>query len=488
MGTAKVWKDGTAVSVSFDGPQRLETVLAELDLAPEHPCGGRGICGKCAVTLDGAVSPPNGAERDAGTRLSCQAVLLGDCQIWLPSTQDDQIDLSGTVTVVPDGRETSGIGAAVDVGTTTVALKLYDLRSGRELSAAGTDNPQRAVAADVIGRIGAALAGDGERLQTQITGAIDRLLRLACGRAGVPRDAVQDMVVTGNTSMLYLLTGRDPSPLSHAPFQADCLFDQTELLLGIPAYHPPCMDAFVGADITCAVLASGMLLDDGPALLCDIGTNGELALWSEGKLYVTATAAGPAFEGAGISCGCSSIPGAIDRVWAEDGKIHIHTIDQAPAAGICGSGLIGAIAAFLHIGAIDETGAARQEGLPLADGLRLLPADVRAVQMSKAAIAAGIETLLLRAKVPPEAVRTLYIAGGFGSHLRIEDAYAIGLLPRSLGGRVSVIGNGALSGAAGMLLDKEQRRLGRALVQKAVPMNLGGDPAFNDRYIEHLFF
>src|SRR5699024_935882 len=214
--------------------------------------------------------------------------------------------------------------------------------------------------------------------------------------------------------------GRSPEPLSHAPFLADCLFDMDTTLWNRQVYLPPCMNAFVGADITCAVLASGMTRRPDTALLCDIGTNGELALWKEGHLYVTSTAAGPAFEGAGISCGCGSVPGAIDRVWVENGTIAAHTLGEQPAVGVCGSGLIDAVAAFLETEDIDETGAAELDELPLRDGVCLLPKDIRAVQLAKAAIAAGIQTLLQLAQVPESEIRQLYIAGGFGSHLNVD--------------------------------------------------------------------
>ena len=288
--------------------------------------------------------------------------------------------------------------------------------------------------------------------------------------------------------MLYLLTGRDPACLSAAPFLADCLFDRMDNLLGIPVYYPPCMNAFVGADITCAVLDSGMHRHPETALLCDIGTNGELALWKDGMLYVTSTAAGPAFEGAGISCGCGSIPGAIDRVWLEDGSVRVHTISEQPAVGLCGSGLLDAVAVFLETGDIDETGAVEEDLLPLAEGVALLPKDIRAVQLAKGAIAAGIRTLLELAAISPEEIRTLYLAGGFGSHLRVESAAAIGLIPRELEDRVIVLGNAALSGASRMLLNRENMQEAKTLAQNAAHVNLGGNSRFNQHFMDAMMF
>lgn len=487
MGNLKIWQNGRAKTISFEGPPLLQTVLTRAGYPVDNPCGGRGVCGKCAVMLHGNVSQPNEAEQKAGTRLSCQAILLGDAEVWLADTQVNRIETLGKLTEIgnPLGQ---GIGAAVDIGTTTLVMELFDLKTGRSLGTAVRMNPQRSVAADVMGRIGAAMEGQGEFLQSQIREAITRMRAEACSAAGVKEQSIDVMVVAGNTTMLYLLTGRNPDSLSHAPFEADTLFGGEARLLDTRVYYPPCMNAFVGADITCAVLASGIHESLQTALLCDIGTNGEIALWKDGRLSVTSTAAGPAFEGAGISCGCGSVDGAIDRVWVENGEIHLHTIGDMSAVGICGSGLIDAVAAFLETEQIDETGACETDTLPLRDEVALLPKDIRAVQLAKAAIAAGIQTLLETAGVSEDEISTLYIAGGFGSHLNVVSAAAIGLIPKSLQERVQVIGNGSLAGAAAILLNQNQKALAQKLAEESTHINLGGNPRFNTNYMEQIRF
>jgi uncharacterized 2Fe-2S/4Fe-4S cluster protein (DUF4445 family) len=247
------------------------------------------------------------------------------------------------------------------------------------------------------------------------------------------------------------------------------------------------MNAFVGADITCAVLASKMCGKE-TALLCDVGTNGEIALWKGGVLYVTSTAAGPAFEGAGISCGCSSIPGAIDRVWLENGELQIHTIGDAPAVGVCGSGLIDAVAQLLEAEWMDETGALDDDEVALAPGVVLLQKDIRAMQLAKAAIAAGIQTLLEVSDTTCDQIETLYIAGGFGSHLSIESAVKIGLIPVELENKVQVIGNAALAGAAQLLLDSRKLEELRTIAARSKHWNLGGNPKFNENYMNAMLF
>lgn len=454
----------------------LRDALRACGMEMPLPCGGRGVCGKCAVTLNG------------DRTLACQAVVPGDAEVILPPAREmEGIALDGG-RQEPVAPMAGRFGAAVDIGTTTVALCLYDLRTGDCLAQCGMLNPQTAVAADVMGRVGAAMAGEAGRLRAQAEEAVDALLSRACAEAGVAPADVESMVITGNTAMLYLLTGRDPAALSHAPFRADGLFDETVTILGRRAYLPPCMHAFVGADITCAVLDSGLCEQAGASLLCDAGTNGELALWKDGELLVTSAPAGPAFEGAGISCGCGSVRGAIDRVELRDGRLAVHTLGDAPAIGVCGSGLIDAVAAALALGAVDETGAMEAPFLELAPGANLLPADIRAVQLAKAAIAAGIDTLLETAGLRPGDIERFFVAGGFGSSLNPASAAAIGLFPAAFAPRARVLGNAALSGAARLLLDRTAQPLACQIARLARHVTLGGNPRFNQRYMEDMLF
>ncbi|NLD51747.1 MAG: DUF4445 domain-containing protein [Clostridiales bacterium] len=489
MAKLTVWQNGIRQDAFFEGAPLLSAVLVDMGLAVQQPCGGRGRCHKCLVKLEGMVSPPNAHEQQAGGRLACQAVLLGDCQAVLPSSQEmAQIQVDGQRVAGVLNPMSGPVGAAADIGTTTLALKLYDLKTGALLASAVRSNPQAAVAADVMGRIGAALQGALPRLQQMATDALERMLQDACQRANVPESDVQSLVVTGNTTMLYLLTGRSPLSLSRAPFQADHLFGEWIDLLGKRAYLPPCINAFVGADITCAVLSSNLCATPQAALLADVGTNGEIALWKEGVLHVTSTAAGPAFEGAGIHMGCGSIPGAIDSVWMEDGALTVHTIGEKPAVGVCGSGLVDAIAVLLQQGAIEETGAANSPRFDLANGVYLLPGDVRNVQLAKAAIAAGIRTLMHTANTRPQDLKVMYLAGGFGSHLDIASAVRIGLIPEELETKVRVIGNASLTGAAELLLNTERMEDLHQIVQCARHAELGGNPWFNEAYMEEMLF
>lgn len=474
--------DGQITRITFSGKRRLSELLEGVAGAPDYVCGGAGTCGKCRVLASGALRP----QPVDGACLACQTVAEGDAAVTLLREGEAArgIETGGEMPAMalrPDGR---GYGAAVDIGTTTVVLRLYDLASGEALATASAWNPQKAVAADVMGRIDAALHGQGALLNGQIRSCVAALLDEVCARAGVGRQLVQTRVVTGNTTMLYLFTGREPASLARTPFAADCLFDLTEA----EDYYPPCFGAFVGADIACAVLASGMLRQRDSALLIDLGTNGEMALWHGGRLTCCATAAGPAFEGGSISCGSPAVSGAIESVWVQEGALRCGVIDGGKARSICGSGLIDAVAALLELGQIDETGAAEAQAVALADGVSLTQKDIRQLQLGKAAIAAGIETLLMRAGAKLGDIRQLYIAGGFGRHLPVKSALRIGMLPEELAPAVRAIGNAALSGASMLLLDGALKRQVRDSVACATCLNLGADAWFADCFVEHMMF
>ena len=477
----------TLAAHMFEGTPTLSQTLAEAGFAMEQPCGGRGTCGKCAVlSLTGKVSDPTGAEASAGVRLACQARLLGDCAVELPQASAWAAIETGAAEAVRGVPMAGRYGAAVDLGTTTIVARVFDLNSGRPLGEHAALNPQTAVAADVMGRISNATAGGLSGLQAMAEGAVRDAVAGACADAGIA--GVDALTVAGNTAMLYLLTGRDPGVLGRAPFQADWLFGEETSLAGIQTYLPPCAGAFMGADLTCAALATGLCDGSDTVLLADIGTNGELMLWHNGALYAASTAAGPAFEGGEISQGCGGVTGAIDKVWVENGGLGTHVIGGGKARGLCGSGLLDAVAALLALGRVDPTGASDASSFLLRDGVRLSAGDVRAVQLAKAAIAAGMETLLATAGAKPADVKQLLLAGGFGSRLNVTSAAAIGLIPAPFAAKAHAVGNASLAGASALLLDTRLRDRAEWIARSATVVQLGGDPAFEERFIDAMAF
>ncbi|HIW73637.1 MAG TPA: DUF4445 domain-containing protein [Firmicutes bacterium] len=513
---------GVRRELPFERPVRIAELLNRHRLPLDLPCGGRGICRRCRVTARGALSPLTDEERESlspeeiqrGVRLACLAVVEGAAWIEAPDgTAMEVIEAAGEMPEYPLDPPAGEYGAAIDIGTTTLVASLYRLGEREPRGTLCRKNPQAAFGADVISRIGRALEGEGGALADAVSGALDGMLRTLAARCGIPAGAVSAAVAAGNTTMLYLLARESPEPLSHSPFTLTRPFGETlpAAALGLPFLGetpvrlPRCLSAFVGADITCAVLAGELTTREGNTLLADIGTNGEIALSSGGRLFACSTAAGPAFEGGGVRMGMNAARGAIDGVSLEDGEIRCTVLggaDTAPA-GLCGSGLIDAAAVLLKAGVIDETGAIRGEGHPfagrvttlegepavrLAGPVLLTQGDIRKVQLAKSAICAGIRTLVSRAGLTLDQVDRLLIAGGFGRHIRLENAGAIGLIPPPLCAKARAVGNAAVAGAALLLQNRGYEALTAAFAEKAVTVDLAADPLFMDYYVEGMLF
>lgn len=478
MARLTVHYNGMTRVIEFEGQKRLDDILISNGMRSPHPCGGMGRCGKCRVELKGAVSQPDKVEVRFGARLSCRAIILGDAEVTVLTDGAPKIE-TATSNAVLKSPMAGNYGAAVDIGTTTIAAKVFDLARGECIATGAVLNPQISVASDVIGRMDAAQNGRADELKDMVRQAVEDLL------AGLTDKKIESAVVTGNTAMLYLYLGLDTTPLCRAPFNMPDPLGRVINIDGREVYFPPCMGAFVGADITSAVLSAGLCREDNTAMLCDIGTNGEMALWHGGKLFVTSTAAGPVFEGAGIECGCMGVDGAIDKVSAENGMLCISTIGQKEPVGICGSGVVDAVAAGLELGLIDKNGTLSDDLYFFGD-VRLTQSDVRCVQLAKSAIISGIYTLAKRAGVIK--VDKFCIAGGFGSHLNVESGAKIGLLPKDAVGKAEVLGNAALAGAAELLLDVGKRASAEWIAGNAEGINLGGDVMFNKFYMENMAF
>ncbi len=480
--------NGKIINIDFSGQPLLRDLLEREGVALFSPCGGKGTCGKCAVKLSGNASEPNAKEVAFGCRLACQTVLLGDAQCELINKPEDFSYIQADSLNVNPSDIKNSFSVAMDLGTTTVALKLFD-KAGKCLGVESAMNPQRSVSADVMGRIDYALQANAEHLQRQITHCLKGLIASACRKCGISEEEIGEIIITGNTAMLYLLCGYSPKSIACAPFEADELFGKY-ISEPMKAYLPSCINAFVGADTVCAVMASGMCEKKDTALLCDIGTNGEIALWKNGRLYVTSTAAGPAFEGAEISCGCGAIEGAVNRVELAREGISAHTIGNKAAVGICGSGLLDAVALFLRLGYIDSDGNTASGLSITANGgtVTLVQEDIRALQLAKSAIRSGIEVLLSRTDTDMGEIKAFYLAGGFGNNLSASSAAEIGLIPKSLEDKVIPIGNAALNGASMLLFNKKLMKKAEAMAEDAVHIQLGGEADFNEAFIKNMGF
>ena len=377
----------------------------------------------------------------------------------------------------------------MDIGTTTVALQLIDRKSGRILAGRVAENAQRGFGADVISRIEASKKQGVSVLSGRIADQLEEMAASCIQETGIRR--IDESVVTGNSTMLHLYEGLDPSSLAVVPFRTVSNFGMRSrrTLAGAPVYLPRCVSAYVGADITCAVLAAD-LLKCRTGLLADIGTNGEMMLIHKGKLFCCATAAGPAFEGAGLSCGMPAAPGAIRAVSLQGCEVTYDTIAGKTPSGICGSGILDALAVMLEKGDMDDSGYLECEnGWTIgSSGVVITQKDVRQIQLAKAAVCGGILTLLDAEHLSAGSVERFFIAGGFGNSMNTSSASAIGLFPGELESRAVFIGNAALGGAAMLLMNRSLRIETEKRAAEAVEISLSGNAAFTDNYVDCMAF
>ena len=449
------------------------------------PCGRLGRCGKCEIEIEGEISEPTAREKELGVRLACLTRLYGDARVRFKNQRENIANVLTTVERTVVKVSDFKYGAAVDIGTTTVVLKLYGAK-GEPLAIAAATNPQRELASDVIGRISESQNGKRGYLMESINSLVDALMRETCEKVGISTEQIERVVVTGNTAMLHFYRGLDVAPIATHPFKPNELFGCT---YG-NTYLAPCISAFIGGDMVCALLYSGALDKSETSLLIDIGTNGEIALCKNGSLFVTSCAAGPAFEGGEISCGCGSVVGAVESVAVRDNKPFGATVGNAMPVGICGSGLIDAVSVFLKLGYIDKSGYAEQAlDITAENGkLTLTQDDIRAFQLAKSAVRAGIETLLSHTDTSWEEICTIYVAGGFGNSLSVDSAVNVGLFHPSAAEKLSFIGNAALGGASVLLLDNSRCERAAEIANRATVVDLAGSTDFYDRFIKFIDF
>ena len=502
----------------------LLELLREKGIAIDAPCNGIGRCGKCRIKAGGDLLPPDEAEKKTlgtaiadGWRLACQTRAFGDFWVEPPKKGDARVSMEGlaqkyvyTPSIDVEKTGLPAYGLAVDIGTTTVAAYLLDLKDGTRVETLGELNAQRTFGADVISRITACSEGHLEDLRRAIVEQINRMAAKLSGDTS----RIFDVALCGNPTMQHILHDMDPEKLAVAPFIPTSLFGFAvpAAELGIKAnaaamaYTLPAISAYIGGDITADVLSCGMYDDDHVTLMVDIGTNGEMALGSKDGIYYCSTAAGPAFEGASIEDGMGGIEGAIGTVKVGKDDIEFDVIGNQKPIGICGSGIIDAAAVMLEVGAMDETGRlADPDELDekyrdrLDDGARkfiidresrigLTDKDLRQIQLAKAAIAAGIDTLMHNAGVGFDQVSTVWLAGGFGAHIDRDSACAIGLLPKQLKEKIRPVGNSAGEGTVRAILDTDAKKILTEIGKGAKYIELSSDPYFMDSYIENMLF
>jgi uncharacterized 2Fe-2S/4Fe-4S cluster protein (DUF4445 family) len=414
------------------------------------------------------------------------------------------------IDVEPGDTSGSRHALAFDLGTTTVVATLLDLETGQPMAVQSILNAQQPFGADVISRISATMLDEGamRMLQDRAHETLQQLTTEVCAEAGVDPADVYEIVVTGNVTMIQLALGIDPEPLSMAPFTvaARRLPEAKAADFGVqvheraPAVLFPALGAYVGPDIVAGVLATGLTLDRRVRLFIDVGTNSEIVLGSSAKALATAAPAGPAFEAAQIRCGMRAAEGAIEGVKIQDGEVGLTVIGDVAPVGLCGSGLVDAVAELVGAGMLDHSGrfileasdrfgkVGEENVFYLSDDVFLSQRDVRELQFAKASIATGWTILCKDLGVEPEEISQVLLGGSFGSYLTPASAVRIGLVPRLPLARIVAAGNVAGEGAKIVALSVTERAAANAVLDEVEYVELSGRTDFNDLFIDQLKF
>ncbi len=470
----------------------------------EFPCGGRARCKGCRVRVAHgslAITPEQHGllseeELGAGWRLSCCCRAESDLTLELGQWEAAILADNSVFEFTP--RE--GLGVAVDLGTTTLVAQLLDLTNAHVLAVRTALNHQASFGADVMSRISSALKEDGlRRLSSLVRNQIGKLIAELLEAAKATSARIKSVAVVGNTVMHHLFCGIDITPLSRYPFEParDGLeaFRASELGWNIASDPPvrflPCLGGFVGSDILAGILAARLYESDALVGLVDLGTNGEIVIGNHERLLCASTAAGPAFEGARISMGMRASTGAISAVSVEEGAFRCHVLGNLAPRGICGSGLVDAVAAALDLGLIEPSGRLRDGAdgtLMLYPPVALTQNDIRELQLAKGAIAAGIRLLLARWGAEAKDLTRLYLAGAFGNYINRSSARRIGLIdfPPEM---VTPAGNTALLGAKLALFNSRDEDFAYSILRRKVAhLSLNSEPNFQEVFVEEMAF
>ena len=507
-----VQKEDTTVSIEGNCGQTLLEIFRNTNIYIDAICAGRGTCGKCKVQfLEGC---PISTKEDEnffteeelanGWRLACKAIIQRQCVVSIEMSGEEKY---AVVTEYASERkpqqsaEKSYYGIAVDIGTTTIAMQLLELHSKTIEDTYTAINRQRSYGADVISRIQASNEGKKERLRQSILEDLEQGIEELHSRNHV---TVKEIGISGNTTMISLLMGYSCEGLGAYPFtpvNIDAVEADYFTIFGNHRHTCklrilPGISAFVGGDITAGLLACGFDRKEKVSILVDLGTNGEMAIGNQDKIFVTSTAAGPAFEGGNIICGTGSIPGAISHVTYKNNGFELETIGKQEASGICGTGVIDITYELLKQKLIDETGLLNdkffEDGILLAKSkeseIRFYQKDIREIQLAKAAIRAGLETLLVNYGVGYDEIDDIYIAGGFGYKMDIDKAIGIGLFPKACKNKLKAIGNSSLKGNLIYLTEKDAKERMRKITQLSEEVSLAASSTFYELYLQHMCF
>lgn len=487
------------IILEADKDEMLYDVLTRNNII-DAPCGGSGVCGKCRVDVDGI------------SVLSCLYKLEKDITV-ITRHQNKVTDIISDgfcKSFTRDIYDKGNMGIAVDIGTTTVVASLIDLHTGKEICSMSCLNSQKSFGQDVITRIQYAVENkDGlKKLQQTIINDIANLFNIIYENEKINPDCITRVVISGNTTMIYLLIAENPEGLAKAPyklsFEGAVKCDNSVISLPVGnncnIYCLPAISAYVGGDITAGILACDLKNISGIVLFIDIGTNGEIVLSNNGELSCCSCAAGPALEGMNISCGTRACVGAIEDVAIKDNKIVYKTIKNENAVGICGSGLLSAISElnknhilhtsgrFLNSDFIQNVEGKKYFVIDKDRNIYITQKDIRQVQLAKGAILSGINALLQNENISVSDVERVIVAGQFGAHLNAESLTNTGILPKEWADRIEYVGNTSKSGAYICLLSDYESSLAEKIVKNIKYVELSTLSDYKNLFIQCLNF
>lgn len=508
--------------------KNLLEMLQEKNEYISAPCNGNGICGKCIVRYKSGATEPTKQDREflsekqleQGYRLACQSYPTEEYKVEIPELEEtievlsqwenqrtEEI-LKNTAEGTAEKTENAIYGICIDIGTTTLAALLVNLKTEADCQTAVSVNHQRTYGADVISRIDASNNGKKWEMQRCIRQDLQKLVGELAEKEGIHVAQIQRIVIAGNTTMCHLLRGFSCETLGVAPFlpvDLSWMEGSAADFLGMKELDTkvvilPGISAFVGADIMAGIAKMNMHRSEGYHLLLDIGTNGEMVLGNCRHMYVTSTSAGPAFEGGNISCGMASIPGVISHVFMEEtGKAGFQVIGETDgenkkqqAIGICGTGMIDLVYELREHQMIDEHGTYSDlyfdTGYELAEKVKFTQNDIRELQMAKAAIRAGVDILVKKAGITFDEVDDCYLAGGFGTKIDIKKAAGIGLIPKELEMKTIPAGNTVLAGTKEVLLGRISKEELEKIQTMTDVINLAEENDFEELYLSYMDF
>ncbi len=497
MALLRLHSNNTTSNITFDTGQSLLQVLQKQGATIFAPCGGNGACGKCKVRI-----------KEIGDVNSCTYYPAADIEVILPNKRESIIlteqykhTLNLPLKTIELAKQvTHPLGLAIDIGTTSIVFYWLDLLTGSLINSVGRSNPQMKYGADVISRISHC---QGERevaeMQSLIVNLINEEIDHFTKRESFTPDNIVKISVSANTTMLHLLLGINPTSIALVPFKPQFTESkiQKAVNLGLKT-HPlaflhtlPSLSAYVGADIIAGLASLNPSDKIKNYLFIDIGTNGEMAIVTPDKIFCCATAAGPAFEGANISCGMGAFDGAISA-YNVDG---LKTIADEKPVGICGSGLIDIMAFLLENNIVVSDGTLKHDFLLVdkkqsgnGEDIKITQQDIREIQLAKSAVITGINILLKSADITTNNIDAVYLAGGFGNFMNPENAIKIGLLPRGLKNKIIPVGNTSGAGAMLHLLNDDFIKNINHILLKSGIIELSNHPDFELEFVMNMFF